>query len=152
MTNCINTQLRNRDFVTVITSAYFASVILISMGLGALESIVNISAKGTSHLAVCVALLAWVPCSMLLLTKRLFEWHRTPWFKAVVGIGAAPAGILQSTTTDMIIGLIRVSGNSLAEPASHQTCLACCAMAVLNVVVVDTLSSVLLNLFSEKHN
>ena len=129
-----NEDLGQKDLGGVFIRVFVTTEMLVVMGVGGVESIATAASNGTFNLVLYLALLGWVPCAILALVKKIADRTRSFLGKAVVvvvgllgvgalvftwsgsyfiGIGAAPADVLEGSLWEMLSGIIVVG---LAPP------------------------------------
>ncbi len=120
----ISRGMASRASSTVVMYAFWAYLIFILVGLGAMQSIADAAAKGTPSLVLCAVLFGWAPLCLVYLTKRLLdrckgfmprvgvvvacvlmlEMFDRLWFASYLeGIGAVPPDVFDGTPIDMLV-------------------------------------------------
>lgn len=138
----INRGMASRDSSTVVMYAFWAYLIFILVGLGAMQSIADAAAKGTPSLVLCAVLFGWAPLCLVYLTKRLLdrckgfmprvgvvvacvlmlEMFDRLWLASYLeGIGVVPPDVFDGTPIDMLVRLLEIGGDPPLQHANHHS-------------------------------
>lgn len=162
ITELINRSMASRDSSAAVMYAFWTYLILILVGLGAMQSIADAAAKGTASLVICAVFFGWAPLCLVYLTKRLldrckgfmskvgvvatymlmFEMFDRLWFASYLeGIGVVPPDVFDGTPTDMLVRFLEIGGDARLYHRNYYFGLIYNGVRAIHCIIVSILLS-----------